>query len=380
MPTNLLFSAGIVCICLSIYGPTSWLCAQNAKAPTTDSGDTVRGDGILLSEFIYETAPFPQCHASTIVQAADGTLIAGWFGGTKEKDPDVGIWISRREANGWSKPVEVANGVQPDGSRFPTWNPVLFQPRNGPLQLYFKVGPSPSEWWGEVLTSSDHGAHWGDRQRLPQHGIGPVKNKPVEMEDGAIWCPSSTEDHGWQIHLEVTRDLGKHWEKIGPLNPAQPHGAIQPSLLTHRDGSWQLLSRDQNSNGNIWQCWSKDQGKTWTALESTGLPNPNSGIDAVTLKDGRQLLIYNHTIRKGDFPSGRQMLNLAISENGRDWLAAVRFEKDKGEYSYPAIIQTNDGLVHITYTWKRTKVRHVVLDPQRLKGIPFDAGRWPESL
>src|SRR5690349_17598013 len=100
---------------------------------------------VIKSEFIFESAPFPSCHASTIADV-DGTLVAAWFGGTRERNPDVGIWVSRKEANGWTAPVEVANGVQADGSRQPCWNPVLFRPKGGQLHLYFKVGPSPSRW------------------------------------------------------------------------------------------------------------------------------------------------------------------------------------------------------------------------------------------
>ena len=105
---------------------------------------------IVHSEFIYESAPFPSAHASTIVETRDG-LVAAWFGGTAERNPDVGIWVSRHDPStrsarsgqaAWTAPVEVANGVQADGTRLPTWNPVLFQPASGPLVLFYKVGPS----------------------------------------------------------------------------------------------------------------------------------------------------------------------------------------------------------------------------------------------
>src|SRR5688500_7164965 len=112
---------------------------------------------IVRSEFIYETAPFPSCHASTIAETKDG-LAAAWFGGTAEKNPDVGIWFSTSIRGGsWSPPVEVANGVQEKGKRQPCWNPVLFQPKEGPLLLFYKVGPSPSRWWGMLIKSADGG-------------------------------------------------------------------------------------------------------------------------------------------------------------------------------------------------------------------------------
>ncbi|MCA9185499.1 MAG: sialidase family protein [Pirellulaceae bacterium] len=327
------------------------------------------GAGVDQVEFIYDEAPFPECHASTIEQTTKGTLVTAWFGGTEERHPDVGIWVSRLSDGKWSFPVEVANGVQADGQRFPTWNPVLFQPQDGPLMLFFKVGPSPREWWGEWMVSSDDGVTWQHRARLPNQGIGPVKNKPVQLADGTIVAPSSTEDNGWQIHVELTRDLGKNWTKIGPLN-GDELGAIQPTILLHGQNRLQMLSRDRNGQGNIWQCWSEDGGKSWGEITSLGLPNPNSGIDAVTLKDGRHLLVYNHTVRGGPFPSGRDMLNVAVSRDGRSWEAALTLERVEGEFSYPAVIQSRDGMVHITYTWNRQRVRHVVVDPAKLKLHP----------
>src|SRR6185503_18682846 len=109
---------------------------------------------IVLSEFVYEQAPFPAAHASTIVETPDG-LVAAWFGGTDEGKPDVGIWFSRREGNQWSAPVEVADGIDTDRRRYPCWNPVLFVSPGGELLLFYKVGPSPSRWWGLLKRSTD---------------------------------------------------------------------------------------------------------------------------------------------------------------------------------------------------------------------------------
>src|SRR3954471_9075089 len=151
-------------------------------------GFVTRADAqaIVLQEFIYETGPYPSVHASTIVETPMHELVAAWFGGTRERAPDVGIWVSRHEKAGWTPSVEVANGVQPDGTRYPTWNPVLFQPRGAPLMLFYKVGPSPEEWWGEVRTSVDGGRTWSEARRLPDGILGPIKNKPVQLADGTI--------------------------------------------------------------------------------------------------------------------------------------------------------------------------------------------------
>ncbi|MEM9656943.1 MAG: sialidase family protein, partial [Planctomycetota bacterium] len=178
--------------------------------------------GLLLTEFIYplENRPTPECHASTIAETPAG-LVAAWFGGLEERSPDVGIWVSRREQNGWSPPIEVVNGVQSPQRRLPCWNPVLFQPQDGPLLLFYKVGPSPDRWWGMITTSDDHAKTWSTPRKLGRddkvgHLIGPVKNKPIQLASGELLCPSSTEHEGWRVHFERSPDLGESWEVVGP--------------------------------------------------------------------------------------------------------------------------------------------------------------------
>ncbi len=325
---------------------------------------------LLKSEFLYETAPFPSCHASTIVEPTGGGLVTAWFGGTAEKNPDVGIWVARLEGSRWTAPVEVANGVQPDGQRHPTWNPVLFQPKTGPLLLFYKVGPTPSTWWGMLRTSSDGGKSWSAASRIPGECVGPIKNKPVQLPNGDILSPSSSEHDGWRVHFERSRDLGKTWDMIGPVNDGKAVSAIQPSILFL--GGDNLLALGRTRQGKLFQVGSTDLGKSWGAMTLTALPNPSSGTDAVTLQDGRHLLIYNHT------PKGRSPLNLALSADAKTWQAALVLESNPGEYSYPALIQTRDGLVHATYTWKRQKVKHVVIDPAKLEPRAMVNGEWPK--
>ena len=317
---------------------------------------SVPGMRVVKRAFVYESAPFPQCHASTIAETDAGIVVA-WFGGTREKHPDVGVWVARQTTDGtWSTPREVADGIQDKDLRYPCWNPVLYQVPGGKLLLFYKVGPSPSTWWGMLITSADAGKTWSKPHRLPADIAGPIKNKPVLLKDGRLLCGSSTEDRGWRVHMEWTPDLGKTWQRTKPLNDGKVQHAIQPTILQHLDGRLQILCRSRGT-GKIQQSISSDQGKTWSALQATTLPNPNSGIDGVTLQDGRHLLVYNHT------PRGRSPLNVALSADGQQWQPVVALEDTPGEYSYPAIIQGQDGRVHITYTWKRQRVRYVVLDP-----------------
>jgi predicted neuraminidase len=320
---------------------------------------------LLKSEFIFESAPFPQCHASTVAETKSG-LVAAWFGGTHERHPDVGIWLSRNTNGHWTAPVEVANGVQSATNRFPCWNPVLFQQPNGRLLLFYKVGPSPSTWWGMLTTSSDSGGSWSTPRRLPEGILGPIKNRPVQLKDGTLLCPSSKEHGGWRVHFERTTDL-QNWQSSGPINDGREIGAIQPSILFHGEQRLQAMGRTKQER--VFEVWSDDNGKTWGKMTLTDLPNPNSGTDAVTLKDGRQLLVYNHSTK------GRSPLNVAISKDGKHWTTVLELENEPGsQFSYPAVIQTADGLVHITYTWKRLRIKHAVVDPQKLSDAPPSTG------
>ena len=322
--------------------------------------------GWIKEEFIYEKASFPSCHASTIAETDKG-LVAAWFGGTHERHPDVAIWISRYISDAWTEPVEVANGIINKKLREPCWNPVLYQIPGGDLMLFYKIGPSPSEWKGWLKTSSDNGISWSEAKQLPEGFIGPVKNKPILLDNGNLICGSSTEGDGWRIHFEITPDFGKTWRKVGPISNAKTYNAIQPSILTHNDGSLQILCRSKNAV--IVESWSKDNGETWSLLQASSLPNNNSGTDAVTLADGRQLIVYNHVKTPQGAKKGyRTPLNVAISEDGIDWYAALVLEDSEiSQYSYPAVIQTKDGLVHIVYTWRREKIKHVVTDPDKIK-------------
>lgn len=373
MRCALLLPPFIFAICPSVSG-----CANRSIVTQPATGSP----GVVREEFICEQSPTPASHASTII-GTDKGLVAAWFGGQKERAPDVGIWLARHDGNRWSPPERVAMGRMPDGTPCPCWNPVLFQPRGSPLLLFFKVGPRESEWWGEVKTSTDGGRTWSAPRRLPDGILGPIKNKPVQLADGTIISPSSTEEFRpgpgekkveiWKAHLELSSDGGQSWTKIGPLADPSQANVIQPTVLVHDDGRLQILCRSMV--GRVQEAWSSDQGRTWSAIQPTSLPNPDSGIDAVKLRDGRFLLVYNHSTEGG---ADRRVLNVAVSSDGRRWYAALVLENQAGEYSYPAVIQAADGLVHVTYTHNRKQIKHVVLDPAAFKPRPIYDGKWPD--
>ena len=315
---------------------------------------------LVKEEYIFENPPFPSCHASTIVETTPGQWMAAWFGGTDEGNKDVGIWLSTNTNGQWSPPTLMAEGIIDEKTRYPTWNPVLFKNQSGKLFLFYKVGPSPREWWGMVRTSTNDGRTWTEPSRLPDGILGPIKNKPVQLADGSILSSSSTETReSWKAHVERSTDGGNTWTLI-PIDQQTDLDVIQGSILTYPDQKLQMLCRSRQDR--IAEVWSMDGGKTWGKFTKTELPNPSSGTDAVTLKNGWQLLVYNPTFKGKEWANGRQKLMVAMSKDGKNWKDVHTLENQpKGEFSYPAVVQAADGNIHITYTWNRRNVRHVVL-------------------
>ena len=326
-------------------------------------------------ELIFEpgSVPFESSHASTIVQLKNGDLLAAWFGGTAEGKPDVAIWSARMSSGLWSAPVELAReeGV-------PCWNPVLFHDAAGRLWLYYKFGPSPQQWAASRKYSDDEGHTWSAVQRLPAGLLGPIRAKPLVMTNGTIVAGSSVEAyHTWAAWIERSTDDGRTWTKLGPFVPgvdvstasraAAPaaadsiraadtnanYGIIQPSVVALGPKHLRFYARSTTNIGRVVVSDSYDNGLTWTEPRPLDVPNPNSGIDVVVLRDGRIVLVYNNTI------SGRSPLNLAVSTDGEHFRMFYTLEDQPGEYSYPAVIQAKNGDLEITYTWQRKAIRHV---------------------
>jgi predicted neuraminidase len=327
----------------------------------------------MMSEFVAapDSTPFRSSHASTLVELRDGGLMAAWFAGSAEGNPDVAIWASQQEQRNWSPPVELAreHGV-------PCWNPVLFHAQDGRLWLYYKFGPSPETWTTGRAYSMDEGKTWSKVEHLPAGLLGPIRTKPIVLKDNVIVSGSSVESYGsWAVWIERSSDGGATWIKIGPIvtqqtltrtdrSPDEPkntdstdrvatHGIIQPSVVSLGGQHLRLYARSTSDIAHICIADSYDLGFTWTQAHPIDLPNPNSGIDAMTLHDGRVVLIFNDTAR------GRTPLNLAVAVDGEHFEIFRTLEDQPGEFSYPAIIQTAHGDLEMTYTWNRKAIRHV---------------------
>jgi len=351
---------GTVSLLRARYGRSS----PEPGAPTPGPVPVRESTPILTEDWIADCRPLGICHAATLAETTSGELVAAFFAGSHEGASDVGIWFTTRSGAGWSAPREVADGSREAGGPVAAANPVLFQPRRGPLTLFFKLGTDPTSWRGYLLSSDDGGRSWRAAQALPEGILGPTRSRPLELDDGTWLTPSSRESSArgnpWNLVFERSHG-GADWSRISPPGPEAGGRieAIQPALLRLPEGRIRALARTRN--GRIAETSSADGGRSWTPVTLLGLPSPDAGIDALTLRDGRHLLAFDPQ------PAGRNSLALAVSRDGRDWRTVLWLERgQEGEFSYPALLQTHDGLVHVAWTWRRERIRHVVVDPTRL--------------
>ncbi len=192
------------------------------------------GVAVIIDTTIFPNGTFKACHASTIVELSPGKFMVAWFAGSNEGANDVGIWTSVLNDKKWSTPFEVTKGIDSTGKQLPCWNPVLFKAGNNKLFLFYKVGVNPREWWGMVIQSTDNGKTWSEPQALPKDFLGPIKNKPIQLTNGNILCPSSVESldaKRWTIHLEITDENLSAWKKI-VFEEDTTIGVIQPTVET----------------------------------------------------------------------------------------------------------------------------------------------------
>ena len=372
-------------------------CALTASAEVIDPQAVVLEHGTL-----YGQGLIPSCHATTVVELPNGDMLAAYFAGSYEGHPDVCIYMSRRRAGHteWDRPQLLVSGIRtewtesafayddPDSSanpddvsdfvkntrkRKPCYNPVLYHAPDGTLVLDYKLGAFVQDWTGWEVRSTDNGYTWSDPRPLQtdpalhQVQLGPIKNKPLLVPEPSalggrrIVAGSSTETGGdWKFHFELSDDGGATWRMVYPA--ADTLQCIQPSILTLADGRLKAIGRTRH--GRLAQCFSNDGGETWGEVTLSDMPNNNSGTDALTLRDGRHVLVYNDSNVEGR----RTPLSVAVSDDGEHWTKLLDLETDDlGEYSYPSVIQAADGRLWVLYTWRRQLPAYAVIDIERGK-------------
>ncbi|WP_116126808.1 sialidase family protein [Lewinella sp. IMCC34183] len=314
----------------------------------------------LTRRDVFSDPPTAACHAATIEEVSPGHFLTAWFGGSYEGAKDVGIYAARGTGEEWSAPQRLVAPLVLAGDTLPCWNPVLFLSGSGRLYLFYKAGPNPREWFGGYLTSDDAGDSWSTPRYLPEGFLGPIRNKPIEVSPGVILCGSSTESvatDAWRVHLERFTEASGRWERVEVPNPRE-FDIIQPTFLEHGGDTLQLLCRSRHDR--LVASWSTDGGHHWSPADTLGVPNSNSGVDALTLSPTSFLLVNNPLPRGADWYNGRNVLDVEYSTDGRHWTPLLDLERHAdGEYSYPAIIRAADGRIHVVYTYDRKLIRHV---------------------
>ncbi|NMI06756.1 exo-alpha-sialidase [Paenibacillus sp. SZ31] len=325
---------------------------------------------IADKQYIFqEGQPFQSSHGSTVAVLPNGRVLVAWFAGQHEKASDVAIWLARQDHSGaWSVPRKVA-----DEQGIAHWNPVLYA-QGDSLILFYEVGYEITDWHTRIIRSGDGGYTWtASRELVPGDigGRGPVRNKPIQLEDGTMLAPASIErldpevlgKQIWESFVDISTDHGETWTKSTyvPMDLSTYVGAehwfakglIQPTLWSSGRERVHMLLR--STEGVIFRSNSPDGGRTWCEAYATELPNNNSGIDATRMEHGLLALVYN-PVSGYTTESPRTPLVITFStDNGQTWGDEYVLENEPGEYSYPAIVSQEKDL-YVTYTWKRDRI------------------------
>ncbi|MBQ2272064.1 MAG: exo-alpha-sialidase [Clostridia bacterium] len=315
---------------------------------------------IVANEFILPFVEGWQCHASHFVTLRDGRIFAVWFYGSREGKGDVRIYGTFRSPDGkWTFPAIPLS--EDDG--IPHWNPVLHRRADGAIVLYYKVGETIADWYTKCRVSYDEAQTWSDSFEMVEGdrsgGRGPVRNKIVRLSDGSLLAGGSTERGEWKCFFDRSEDEGKTWTRSRDLvlsdadlvGNRTKRGIIQPTIWESAQGVHALLRSTEN---RLFRTDSPD-GIQWCDPYPTEIPHNNSGVDLVSLPDGRLILACN------PIPTNalRSPISLLVShDNGDHFELLTHLSTGDGRFAYPAL-RYEDGLLHVTYTWNRRTLQYM---------------------
>lgn len=322
---------------------------------------------MLLTEPVFsQLLDRPMSHCSTLACLPDGSLFAAWFSAAFETAHDQVI-LAAQKAPGrpWTSPRIIA---QVSGQA--VGQPVFLVRPNGGLWLFFVLvadpGPPPgtpafdmlpphAAWDSAqpyVQCSSDLGRTWGLPHHLLDHPGLMFRSRPLVLPERII--VPVYDERAWHSMMLISDDDGRSWRLTDPI--VSPPGNIHPCLAPLSNGRLVAYLRTGGRGGVIWRSESADGGERWTAPQPTQLPNPNSGIDLLRLQNGWLLLAFNNS------STARTPLCVAMAAEDEQWRWMRMIEDQPGEYSYPALIQTVEGLIHMVYTYSRKHIQYACFD------------------
>jgi predicted neuraminidase len=315
-------------------------------------------------------------HCSTLAVLPDGSLLAAWFSAAFETSRDQVILAARKSRHGeWSSPWTIASA--PD---YAVGQPVVLPRPNGELWLFFVViaDPEPppvepdfdmlppSTAWDSAQPYLQRSYDWGVSWDPPEHVLDypglMFRSRPLVLP-GRIVVPVYDE-RTWYSMMLISDDDGRSWWLTEPIvsSPGNIHACLAPLS----DGRLLAYMRTGGKGGHIWRSESTDQGASWTRPRPTALPNPNSGIDLLRLQSGRLLLAFNNN------STARTPLCVALAEKGEMWQWQQTFEDEEAEFSYPTLLQTDDGLIHLVYTYRREHIHYACFTETWLRKVKIN--------
>ncbi len=291
----------------------------------------------------------PSVHCATLCQLPDGTLLAAWFGGTRELARDVVILGARLGVGTteWSAP-QVLVAVPGHALGQPVFLPLA----DGRLRLFCNVVPPGGRWTGaqpHFQDSADGGRTWGPLQALMDYPGLMFRSVALRLP-GRLLLPAYDERE-WCSRMLISEDGGERWCLGEPI--VSSPGNIHACLVALDEGRVLSYLRTGGRGGFLWRTESRDAGESWTPPQPTSVPNPNAGLDLIRLASGDLLLACNPVAR------GRTPLALLLASPDEDWGKPLALEEGAGEYSYPTLLQARDGKIHMVYTWRRERIQHL---------------------
>jgi predicted neuraminidase len=295
---------------------------------------------------IFERLPGrPAAHCATVHALRDGSLLAAWFGGSRELASDVVLLAATYAGERWTAPRVIA--AVPGKA---LGQPVFLELDEGTLWLYFDV-VMDRKWitaQPHRQRSIDSGLTWSAPEPVLDYPGLMFRTKPVQLP-GRIVLPVYDENT-WESRMLLSDDGGTSWRLTDPLR--SPQGNIQPATVHLENGHLLAYMRTGGDGGVIWRAESRDGGETWTTPEATDMPNPNSSIDLLRLASGALALAYNPS------RTARTPLAVAYAAEGERWDAPHIIEDAPGQFSYPMMTQAADGMIHLVYTYQLEHIHH----------------------